>query len=210
LAAKRAQEAIDNEDRRQRQLQDKLDANARRSLLQAKANQNVADKKMPTRSSSAIRGSKTSAQFSDPDEFHTLTLGEVGEKTKHITANSKVGASLDSLFSTSAFSPQEKKGKDEEVLIVTKDPQGGFDSAHLSVLHDLLPPQDEKKVKGDGRKNLMEDKDRKLFMNQFNAYKAKNAKIHTIKQYVIYILKHQKNFISKTIARAKSYTPILH
>ena len=52
----------------------------------------------------------------------------------------------------------------------------------------------------------MTDNERKLFMTQFKTYIKKNNKIKTMKQYIKYIMKHQYEFMNKTVNRAETYS----
>ena len=89
------------------------------------------------------------------------------------------------------------------VAIVTEDADGKVTveptAPFVSPLISLLD------LEGTGRSISMTDKERKLFMTQFKTYIKKNNKIKTMKQYVKYIMKHQNEFMNKTVNRAETY-----
>ena len=87
----------------------------------------------------------------------------------------------------------------EIVAFVTEDSNGKLKVENVSPLTSLLD------LDGTGRINSLTNDERKKFMTQFKTYSKKNDKIKTIKQYVKYIMKHPKEFVNKTVNRAKKY-----
>ena len=111
------------------------------------------------------------------------------------------------IFFSSAFSP----GGTGETAVITRDPSGYSISVALGLdepvpAPPVVPKPDDPKLKADGRSISMTDKERKLFMNQFKTYSKKNNKIKTMKQYIKYIMKHQNEFMNKTVNRAETYS----
>ena len=124
---------------------------------------------------------------------------------QHVSAKSAAGQQLSNLFS-SAFSPGEK----QEEVVITRD-QSGYGISVALGLDDpapapVVPKQAGPKEHGDGRSNFMTDNEQKLFINQFKTYIKKNNKIKTMKQYIKYIMKHQNEFMNKTVNRAETYS----
>ena len=121
---------------------------------------------------------------------------------QHVSSKSATGQQLSNLFS-SAFSPGEK----QEEVVITRDPSGYGISVALGLDEPAPTPKPAgPKEHGDGRSISMTDKERKLFMTQFKTYIKKNNKIKTMKQYVKYIMKHQNEFMNKTVNRAETYS----
>ena len=122
---------------------------------------------------------------------------------QHVSSKSAAGQTLSNLFS-SAFSPGEKQ---EEEVVITRDPSGYGISVALGLDEPAPAPKPAgPKEHGDGRSISMTDKERKLFMTQFKTYIKKNNKIKTMKQYIKYIMKHQNEFMNKTVNRAETYS----
>ena len=127
-----------------------------------------------------------------------LQLGQ----QQHVSAKSTEGQQLSNLLFSS--------GEPGETVVITRDPSGYGISVALG-LDDpapapVVPKQAGPKEHGDGRSNFMTDNEQKLFINQFKTYIKKNNKIKTMKQYIKYIMKHQNEFMNKTVNRAETYS----
>ena len=124
-----------------------------------------------------------------------------------ISADSTLGKNMDKAFFSPPQVGKEEKEETPDQALVTRFPDGiRIELSHLGPLLGLDQAEevvDDKK--GKGRENLMTDMERKLFVIQFKAYRNKNEKIKTIRQYVSYILKHKEDFVNKTVQRAISF-----
>ena len=131
------------------------------------------------------------------DALSSLDL-QLGQQ-QHVSAKSTEGQQLSNLLFSS--------GEPGETVVITRDPSGYGISVALGLDDPApAPKQAGPKEHGDGRSISMTDKERKLFMNQFKTYIKKNNKIQTMKQYIKYIMKHQNEFMNKTVNRAETYS----
>ena len=135
------------------------------------------------------------------DALSSLDL-QLGQQ-QHVSAKSTEGQQLSNLLFSS--------GEPGETVVITRDPSGYGISVALGLDEPVPAPpvvhkQAGPKEHGDGRSISMTDNERKLFINQFKTYIKKNNKIKTMKQYIKYIMKHQNEFMNKTVNRAETYS----